>query len=457
MLDEIFDFMYTTDMYPEKLKPLERKDLCKGMSEADVDIYLSLVKQLYEALYFEVSADYKPLPKEELRERHYNQTRIYNSLIKHLFKCDAISDETYVALHEYLAAEFSFESIPGNDEQYVSDSLDDFRLSFERCIVDSNPSVDVSDEYLIDRYGYGWCVRPGTKKLYVVPSDLFIYSCADANSLPFREISYWEAKALLKRIREDIKKNADEQSRVDTAITKVFSNKAVFSPPQKWTYKEPKTYAEWYTIKKALLNEEDKLSSVELEVQEIFDGMTKPSEMVGTGATLYIYKGKTACHVHNHAIVAATAILFDTNDSEIEMDVEYCPKCDKYLLNFISFERYREKYSVLIGKLRMVSSTAVSGEFELAAESPLKLCGYNVSETEGLSTSTRQFILSKIIHEGIMKKTEVIHYLEHFINMNGAKKENVLAAQKWRDDLDFVHSYNIDIQPKTFITYVKKY
>ena len=93
----------------------------------------------------------------------------------------------------------------------------------------------------------------------------------------------------------------------------------------------------------------------------------------------------------------------------------------------------------------------------MATESPLKLCGYNVSQSEGLSAETRQFLLAKIIHDGIMSKLDVIHYLEHFINMNGAKKENALALEKWCSDLDFVHKYNITTQPSIYIQRIQKY
>lgn len=91
----------------------------------------------------------------------------------------------------------------------------------------------------------------------------------------------------------------------------------------------------------------------------------------------------------------------------------------------------------------------------MASESPLKLCGYNVSQMGGLSTATRQFLLAKIIHGGIMTKLDVVHYLEHFINMNGAKKK-VLALEKLCDDLDFVHKYNKNTQPKVYIDTIRK-
>ena len=187
-----------------------------------------------------------------------------------------------------------------------------------------------------------------------------------------------------------------------------------------------------------------------MQIGSIFETMEKPTDGVGAGATLYIYKGNILCHKNNHPLVPATAIIHDELDRELELDVEYCPVCNRYMLSYTSYEQYRERHGLLIGKLKMISLNSFGGEFDMASESPLKLCGYNVSQAQGLSASTRQFLLAKIIHDDIMKKTEVIHYLEHFINMNGAKKENALALEKWCEDLDFVHSYNKNIQPKVY-------
>ena len=65
---------------------------------------------------------------------------------------------------------------------------------------------------------------------------------------------------------------------------------------------------------------------------------------------------------------------------------------------------------------------------DLAFASPLKLCGYSVSQSKGLTQATRQYILAKIIYDGIMSKLDVIRYLEHFINLNGSKLENSIIS-----------------------------
>ena len=189
----------------------------------------------------------------------------------------------------------------------------------EWALLDSDMNINLIDLYLTDRYGYGYCVRPETgPKQFVIDSDLYLYRDADATQLPFEEISYWEAQHLLKRIRHDIEKNEDEQKRLDTAFCKPqgYQYNYIVSL-QKTTYKAPKSVAEWYTIKRALEAEYGKLWSVEDQVKRIVETMKKPEKTVDTGATLYIYKGKTSCHQQNHHLVPATAVLHDEHDQEI--------------------------------------------------------------------------------------------------------------------------------------------
>lgn len=456
MINEVFELYYTTNMHPARLLPLSKEELSIGMPVKAIEQYLALIERLYNILAFDVNEKRTPPSKEEQRQSHLDASKAYNDIIKLLFTHDAISDDTFCELHKCMPIEFGFIEHPNNSNEYVADTLDDFRLAFELSILEHNTNIQLAESYLDDRYGYAICVKPGTTRHWIDSSDLqiirFEKESADIKSV---EVSYWEAQHLLKRIEEDIKLNDYEQERLD-AVFCPFKRKGVYSF-EKWTYAKPKNITEWYTMKRALMFEQNNLEYLRDDIKNICECMQKPDETVGTGATLYIYKGNISCHQKNHPIVPATAILFDGYGNEIQLDVEFCPVCNRYLLNYVSFVQYREKHSVLIGKLKMVVSTGTYGELSLAPESPLKLCGYNVAQTNGLSDATRQYILAKIIHDGIMKKTEVIRYLEHFINLNGSKKENVIAAQKWCEDLDFVHKYNIETQPKTYVDKIVRY
>lgn len=172
---------------------------------------------------------------------------------------------------------------------------------------------------------------------------------------------------------------------------------------------------------------------------------------------LYIYKGNIRCHRYGHNIIQTTAILHSKTDDEIQLNVEYCTQCRKFMLEYTLFEQYRNRYGVLIGNFRMVVNGEFDGEYDLAEESPLMLSGYNVNQRDGYTSKERHYILARIIHDGIMDKGDVIRYLSYFIRKNGAKRGNELALSKWEEDLAFVQSYNINTQPRTIITDIKRY
>jgi len=459
MIKNVFEHYYTLYPHPARLRPLSREELSKGMSVEAVDKYLDLVEKLYNACAFDVSDDYVPPPLETLHDKYAVISNIYESLIKHLYKNDAISDEAFFELHKVMYAEFKYIEHPHKPGVYICDSLDDFRLSFEYGIIDSDENIRQSHDYLMERYGYSICVRDNTPSRQITSADLCVIRFTGPGTTPgYVHTSYWEVKNLLTRIEHDIKQNAEEQTRLDNELLRNSSpNQGFKIMLQSTHYGRAKSEAEWYSIKRALQVEEANLCAVEDEIRSVFEAMDKPNDGVGHGATLFIYKGNITCHKDKHPLVPATAIIHDELDREVELNVEYCPICNRYMLNYVSYEHYRERHGLLIGKLKMLSANSAGTDYELASESPLKLCGYNVSETDGLSPATRQFLLAKIIHDGIMSKVDVIHYLEHFINRNGAKKENVLALEKWCDDLDFVHKYNKSVQPKTYIQSIQKY
>jgi len=131
---EIFEFYYTTDAYPVRLKPLSKEELRRGMSSEAVEKYLSLIGELYNAFFYDVNSKVEPRSVEERYQKSFNRSKIYNSLIKHLFKVDAISEDAYCELHSTEPVEFDYVEHPSMPGKYVSDSLDDFRWAFDSLV-----------------------------------------------------------------------------------------------------------------------------------------------------------------------------------------------------------------------------------------------------------------------------------------------------------------------------------
>ena len=80
-------------------------------------------------------------------------------------------------------------------------------------------------------------------------------------------------------------------------------------------------------------------------------------------------------------------------------------------------------------------------KMQLAQESILMQYGYNVSQTDGLSATGRQKILAVIIDNKIMSKSEIISYLDFFINQRSSLSRMEIAIAKWEADREFVENY----------------
>lgn len=184
----------------------------------------------------------------------------------------------------------------------------------------------------------------------------------------------------------------------------------------------------------------------------------KNSPEWSASSTLYVHKGTIRCQRESHDVIQATAVLVGRNESNIQLSVNYCRDCDKFFINYVSYEEYRKRYGFLIGNIILDDEgKPLYGDIALAEASPLKLCGYSVNQQDDFSRETRRYIIRKIISLGVMSKSEVIRYLEYFITMNGKRRGNEIAVSKWKDDLAYTLSIDFENQSKFNITKIARY
>lgn len=173
---------------------------------------------------------------------------------------------------------------------------------------------------------------------------------------------------------------------------------------------------------------------------------------------LYICKGTISCTRKNHPIESATGILVGRNDRIIRININHCRQCDQYFLGYAEYRHYRDLYGILLGNLTVTSSGSFSGRYSsMADESPLKLCGYNVSQSDNLTPEERQSILKYLIDHNILAKPQIIDYLNFFINQNQNRSNMEEAVRRWKEDLSWVRNYRILKQNQFFISDIKRY
>lgn len=177
-------------------------------------------------------------------------------------------------------------------------------------------------------------------------------------------------------------------------------------------------------------------------------------------AVLYICKGTISCKNNNHNITPATGILNNIKGKVVKINVNYCSSCNLYFINYSEYKHYRDLYGVLLGNFLFKNSkgrTIASSYAELEEESLLRICGYTVSQSENLEPFERRLILSNIMDRKLLRKDEILRYLEFFINNSRNRANMRVAVKKWIDDQEWVRNYNIDYQRSFFIGDIKKY
>ena len=417
-----------------------------GLHHKDIDDYLILVKELYcEFLLFNCQPEMVKVSKVYPNQIKEKFTKLIEfCYLKGLFDRPTFEhfkgDQYFTPLDDLALDAWRFVEYKS---AIVVDSLDDFRLKLEDFLASKSYSW-----YLNLRYNVIEAIDQESDCVF-----LYRYNSSE-NKLV--KLNYYELLSTKELIEKDINIATIEIEKLLDAIPDDSEESYEFFEQQD----------AWFQTRIAKERLMTKLNECLDIVEEGLDAIHESNKNTlttdqefecNTDEILYIYRNSIRCHKSNHAIVAATAIFYGRNDSEIKLNVEYCTECKKYLLEYGLYDEYRNKYGILVGNIRMERSGMFSGEYDLALESPLKLSGYSVGQREDLTLSERRYILARIIHNHIMSKSEVIRYLSYFIKMNGARIGNEIAVKKWKDDLHFVQEYDIEIQPKVYISKVKKF
>lgn len=185
-----------------------------------------------------------------------------------------------------------------------------------------------------------------------------------------------------------------------------------------------------------------------LKVQKRFDPKT---------TTLYVHQGKIKCLAQNHNVISITLKIPSTiKASYVVINANYCFDCDRFFISSDEYEYYRSIYPIMLVRFEYLTDESTLGR-NLADKSPLMLAGYTVRATVNYSEAQRRNILRNVIELGILKKHEVINYLNYFISMNGKARGMEAAVEKWETDLEYVRSHNFEIQKKASVDNISRW
>lgn len=171
--------------------------------------------------------------------------------------------------------------------------------------------------------------------------------------------------------------------------------------------------------------------------------------------TIYIYNQKNISLSDSTDLEAVTAWTWCIKSNDlVPMTVLYSKKQEKYYLNASTYEDYRERYGLPFLRLECIDQ-GVFSDFNLRAESELKMYGYSVSKADGLTSAQRQSRLAQLMDSGLIPKSKIISHLDLLIKMNYRKEKMEDACYAWKDDRRFVLDYKLHNQRSIWATAFK--
>lgn len=440
-----FDNMYDWfDLSEIRKVPATKEEFLKaGLSESDFNKYLAYVMRLYAEYFVDahgINQKYRlSYPDVDALWTEFIDFCIDHNLVLEFADSNGNRMPT-TPPHELSWFKFIYHYPECQDTIHIC-TLDEFRLAVEMNLANKDP-----DWYLDLRY-----------EVRIVAEDFDEYLMRyDLEQETMVLLTKQEVHALQLSIQADIR-----------SVQKKIAAQCADAPR---IIIEGKTIGQEYFD---ILKEQQQWIGHRIELEQEFNVLSETYDAVSTVVdsgvheevyqsfpddTLYIHKGRIVCEKNNHHIEQATAILRNRDGADIKLNVSHCLECKKFFLHYNIYQHYREKYGTILGNIRMTKNGDFSDDgYDLADESPLRLCGYSVSQKAGLSQGERQTIISSCIESGAMTKASLIHLLNWFVEVNGAKKGNELALKKWYEDLDYTLAYNTARQKHYQITKIARY
>ncbi len=186
----------------------------------------------------------------------------------------------------------------------------------------------------------------------------------------------------------------------------------------------------------------------ETEKESLYDNIDIEKDRLITVKDFVVRRNTFKCMHQKHKLenIEASIKVIDKNGIEHKEDVTagYCKECSMFFIMESTYQKLRNKgvpiCKVCDEKTYLHNCNFVNG-MRLAQESILMQYGYSVSQSEDLSSTTRRKILSLLVDNDILTKSDIISYLDFFINQRKYQHKFEKAIEKWEDDREYIAEY----------------
>lgn len=154
------------------------------------------------------------------------------------------------------------------------------------------------------------------------------------------------------------------------------------------------------------------------------------------------------CRHHDHKLQNIDAvndiINREGNVKQTTVPAGYCPNCNIFFIMESTYQQLKMRGTPVCrvsDEKAYLSNNSFANGMLLARESILMQYGYTVSQEEGLTSARRRKILAILIDNKILTKSDIISYLDFFINQRKYQYRYEKAIEKWENDREFVSEY----------------
>lgn len=166
-----------------------------------------------------------------------------------------------------------------------------------------------------------------------------------------------------------------------------------------------------------------------------------------------VFKCKHNKHHIEDVKAVFTTITRQGTVNKITIPAGYCSTCNMYFIMESTYKRIKNSGIPICRTMdeKSYENNNSTGLYNnnLASESVLMQFGYNVSKQDDLPAEQRRRILAAIVDNKVLKRNEVVSYLDYFINQrkNQKNKDGSLrykdAMDKWRMDRAWINQYKL--------------
>lgn len=154
------------------------------------------------------------------------------------------------------------------------------------------------------------------------------------------------------------------------------------------------------------------------------------------------------CANQNHNVKDVTAILYTVINEHKQkqyINASFCFECCRYTISQSEFNNIEGKPICQIEwhNNSQIQNNTDTWDFNTQHSILYKL-GYNVQKQSGLSADVRRKILTDIIKNRKLSKSQICSYLEMFIKQKRGQPNMKEAVSKWKSDLQYIRNLKVN-------------